>query len=124
MHPLTEDVPKALVNVGGKTLLDWAIERLVHAGLDKIVVAVGWKGSMVREYLESISKNGVSIVEVADYEVGPLQTLTTAIETFDDDFLLTPVDALIDSSVVSGLLTHYSTSDELSNMILAVDFNT
>ncbi|MFW9767453.1 MAG: NDP-sugar synthase, partial [Candidatus Thorarchaeota archaeon] len=47
MRPLTEDMPKALLKVGGKTLVDWAINRLSESGISKIVVAVGWKGSQV-----------------------------------------------------------------------------
>jgi NDP-sugar pyrophosphorylase family protein len=124
MHPLTEEVPKALLNVGGKYLIDWAIERLTRAGIEKIVVAVGWKRSMVEDHLSISSEIEVSIVNVVDYEIGPLQTLATAIETFDDDFLLTPVDILIDSSVISGMLTHYSESVESHGMALAVDFDT
>ena len=124
MHPLTEEVPKALLNVGGKCLIDWAIERLTRAGIEKIVVAVGWKRSMVEDHLSISSDIEVSIVNVVDYEIGPLQTLVTAIETFDDDFLLTPVDILIDSSVISGMLTHYSESVESHGMALAVDFDT
>ena len=124
MHPLTEEVPKALLNVGGKCLIDWAIERLTRAGIEKIVVAVGWKRSMVEDHLSISSDIEVSIVNVVDYEIGPLQTLVTAIETFDDDFLLSPVDILIDSSVISGMLTHYSESVESHGMALAVDFDT
>ncbi len=121
MHPLTEEVPKALLNIGGKTLVDWAIERLVKSGIDKIVVAVGWKGSMIQNHLTTSTDTEIRIVDVADYEIGPLQTLATAIETFDDDFLLTPVDTLIDSSALTGMISHYSTKS--SPMVLAVDFS-
>lgn len=124
MHPLAEEVPKALLNVGGKYLIDWAIERLTRAGIKKIVVAVGWKRSMVEDHLSASSDIEVNIIDVVDYEIGPLQTLATAIETFDDDFLLMPVDILIDSSVISGMLTHYSDSVESHGMALAVDFDT
>lgn len=122
MSPLTEKLPKALLNIGGKTLIDWAIERLLHAGIRRIVVAVGWKGSIVEDYLATKSYNDVCIVDVADYEIGPLQTLMTALETFDDDFLLTPVDLLVDPSVVSGMLNYYSATAEPRNMTLAIDF--
>lgn len=121
MHPLTEEVPKALLNIGGKTLVDWAIERLVKSGIDKIVVAVGWKGSMIENHLTTSTDTEVQIIDVVDYEIGPLQTLASAIETFDDDFLLTPVDTLIDSSAVSEMVSHYSTKS--GSMVLAVDYN-
>lgn len=122
MHPLTQEVPKALLQVGDKTLVEWAIERLSSAGIDEIVVAVGWKGDMVEHHLVS-SGSGASIVKVADYEIGPLQTLVTAIETFDDDFLLTPVDTIINSSILSGMLKYHSELTDSNGLTLAVDFD-
>ena len=122
MHPITQDVPKALLQVGDKTLVDWSIERLSNAGIREIVVAVGWKGDMVQHHLASTS-SGTSVVIVDDYEVGPLQTLVTAIETFDDDFLLAPVDAIVDASVLSGMLAQHSELNESGELTLAVDYD-
>ncbi|MFX1481975.1 MAG: NTP transferase domain-containing protein [Promethearchaeota archaeon] len=120
MHPLTEAVPKALLFVGGKPLIAWAVEGLRKAGIDKIVVATGWKGRMVEGYIES-SDMRVDTVNVVDYEIGPLQTLFTALNSFDDDFLLVPVDTMIDSFVISGLIAHHS---QTQDMTLAVDLDT
>ncbi|MHA1950954.1 MAG: NTP transferase domain-containing protein [Candidatus Thorarchaeota archaeon] len=121
MHPITQDVPKALLQVGDKTLVDWAIERLSKAGIGEIVVAVGWKGDMIEQHLSS-TNSGTGIVKVEDYEIGPLQTLVTAIETFDDDFLLTPVDTIIDASVLSGMLSQHSEQNKSGGLTLAVDY--
>ena len=120
MYPLTEDVPKALLKVGDKTLVDWTIKRLSDVGISKIVVAVGWKGTHVEDHLSS-SGSRARIVNVPDYETGPLQTLVTAIETFDDDFLLTPVDTMTDSSILSGMISHYNEGTESHRTTLAVD---
>jgi N-acetyl-alpha-D-muramate 1-phosphate uridylyltransferase len=40
MRPLTNDRPKALVQVGGKTLIDHTLDRLVEAGVTRAVVNV------------------------------------------------------------------------------------
>jgi choline kinase len=42
LRPLTDDKPKALVEVGGKSFLDRLIAQLVAVGVRELVVATGW----------------------------------------------------------------------------------
>jgi N-acetyl-alpha-D-muramate 1-phosphate uridylyltransferase len=52
MRPLTHDKPKPLVEVGGKTLIDHALDRLKAAGVDFAVVNLHYKAEQLREHLE------------------------------------------------------------------------
>lgn len=51
MRPISDAVPKPLVEVGGRTLLDHAIDRLALAGVEEIVVNVHYKAEMVAAQL-------------------------------------------------------------------------
>lgn len=60
--PLTKDRPKALVAVGGRTLLEIAISRLREFGVDNFVVNTHHFAPMIRDYLETHGNFGVRIV--------------------------------------------------------------
>ena len=51
MRPLTGERPKPLVEVGGKALIDHAIDRLVAAGVTMIVVNIHYMAEMLKEHL-------------------------------------------------------------------------
>jgi len=42
LRPLTDKSPKALIEVGGKSLLEHSIEKLVSAGIVDICIVVGY----------------------------------------------------------------------------------
>jgi MurNAc alpha-1-phosphate uridylyltransferase len=47
MRPISDDVPKPLVEIGGRALLDHAIDRLAVVGVERVVVNVHYKADMV-----------------------------------------------------------------------------
>jgi MurNAc alpha-1-phosphate uridylyltransferase len=51
MRPLTNDRPKALVEVGGKALIDHTLDRLEQAGVETAVVNVHYLADMVEAHL-------------------------------------------------------------------------
>jgi MurNAc alpha-1-phosphate uridylyltransferase len=51
MRPLTDDRPKPLVTVAGRTLLDHALDRLVASGVTMVVINLHYRAEQVREHL-------------------------------------------------------------------------
>ena len=65
LKPLTDTLPKALVPLAGKTLLQWQIERLKAAGITDIVVNVHHFPDMIINYLRENDNFGCRI-QVSD----------------------------------------------------------
>jgi mannose-1-phosphate guanylyltransferase len=124
-RPLTDIIPKALLDVAGKTLLAWTLQGLYHAGIRDITTAIGYKASIVEDYLNTDKQltegnQNITIVTVQDYAIGPLRTVLTALESCpDEEFLITPVDAVVSTEVVKDMLNKHK---KTGSMILAVDF--
>lgn len=59
MKSLTDDRPKCLVELRGKTLLDWQIEALRQAGISEIAIVTGYKRELLsnRELIEFHNSN-------------------------------------------------------------------
>jgi len=62
MRPLTDRVPKALVEAGGRPLIVYLIERLARAGIRDLVVNVSHLAGMIEQSLGDGSNYGVRIV--------------------------------------------------------------
>ncbi|MCQ2313372.1 MAG: nucleotidyltransferase family protein [Paludibacteraceae bacterium] len=61
LKPLTNDRPKALVELNGKTLLQWQIEKLKNAGITDIIVNVHHFANLIIDYLRENNNFGCNI---------------------------------------------------------------
>lgn len=61
LRPLTNNLPKALVRVGEKTLLQLVIEKLKLDGFEKIIVNVHHLSNQIKEYLNENQNFGIDI---------------------------------------------------------------
>lgn len=61
MRPLTDKTPKPLLEVGGKPLLAYHLQRLADAGYRDIVINIAYLGEQIRAYVGDGSKFGVHV---------------------------------------------------------------
>lgn len=72
LRPLTYEVPKPLIPVAGKPILEYLIELLREAEVRKIILALGHLGNKIKDYFGDGSKFGVKIAYTE--EAQPLGT--------------------------------------------------
>src|SRR4051812_24473592 len=67
MLPLTEDRPKPLIEIAGKSLLERLISVLPES-VTEVGVVIGYKGEMIRERLQS-ARNGKAITYIEEEQL-------------------------------------------------------
>lgn len=51
LRPLTDEKPKCLLEVGGKTLLQRTIDAMIGVGIQEFVVVTGYRAEMIRDFI-------------------------------------------------------------------------
>ena len=105
LQPLTKTVPKPMLLVCGKPLLQWHIERLVRAGVREVVVNTSWLGEQIQDYFGTGVDFGITITWSSEAE--PLETgggIFKALQLLGDDpFILVSADIWTDFPLESFL---------------------
>ena len=108
LRPLTDTKPKCLLEVGGKTLLERTVRAMQQAGIKEYVVVTGYRGEMIRSFLENYAKSQdihFTFLHNADYEHNNnIYSLWMAGEVVrGKDFLLMDSDILCDPAAVVAI---------------------
>lgn len=90
------DVPKPMIPICGKPILEWQIENLKACGLTDITLVIGYLGHVIKEYFGDGEKFGVRISYfVEDSPLGTAGALFKMPE-LTEDFLLLCGDVILD----------------------------
>lgn len=104
MRPLTEALPKPMLPVAGRPLVEHTTEAAIEAGATEVTVVVGYEADAVRDHFESIDVDvPVRFVRQPEQR-GTADAVRVAAETLDrDPFVVLNGDALYDRPSLSAL---------------------
>jgi dTDP-glucose pyrophosphorylase len=88
LKPLTDNLPKPLLKIGDKTIIDYNIDRLISFGIDDFWISVRYLADHIKEHFGNGNSRGVSIKYVD--EENPLGTIgaVSKINNFNSDYIL------------------------------------
>jgi bifunctional UDP-N-acetylglucosamine pyrophosphorylase/glucosamine-1-phosphate N-acetyltransferase len=96
MRPLTDKIPKAMVKLRGKPLLEWNMEKIKAMGIAEVAMVVGYKKEAIVKYFKN-EWNGMKITYIDQPEqLGTADALKRAKDFVgNDEFLLIHCDVIV-----------------------------
>ncbi len=131
-----DDLPKPMVRILDKPLLEYAIESLKKYGVDEVYISVSYLYEKIIEYFGNGEKWGIKIhYLIEDEPLGSGGALYYIKDKVDDDFIVCTGDALFeidiekmlkfhkDNNAMATLLTHPNCHPYDSDLIITDDNN-
>ena len=107
LRPLTSGIPKPLVPVVGKPVMEHILRLLRNHGITDVIVTLQYLGSAIRDYFGDGSDFGVDITYVVeDSPLGTAGSVKNAQEFLDEPFVVISGDALTDIDLTRVMAYH------------------
>jgi len=122
LQPITSFLPKCLVPINGKVLLEYWFENLLQAGVKEFIVNTHYKHELVQEYIDTSPYKEMTTVV---YEENLLNTGGTLLKCKEllgsEPFMLIHADNLSFCDFKGFIKSHLNASCSLSMMLFKTD---
>lgn len=97
LQSVAKDIPKPMIKILGKPLLEYQIDSLRESGIDNIILIIGYLGNIIQEYFADGKKFGVNIQYIIEEKpLGTAGALYYLKEKIQGDFVFVFGDLLLD----------------------------
>jgi UDP-N-acetylglucosamine diphosphorylase/glucosamine-1-phosphate N-acetyltransferase len=107
LRPFTETMPKVMLPVANKPLLEYVFDATSKSGIDEIIVVVGYKKEVIMEHFKDYKKAKITYV-VQDRQLGTAHALLQAKKYIKDRFIVLAGDNIIDPESITKLMKDQS----------------
>jgi len=120
LRPVSDGLPKPLVQFRGRPILEHVIMRAHEAGIDRFVIVVGYRSDLIRRWFDMrwLGKISITWVENPDYHKANGISVLKAKDEIYENFLLLMADHIFEPATAKALMKQPLARGEV---ILAVD---
>ena len=123
LRPLTDTIPKPLLSVGGKPVLQIILESLIEAGVSKFYISVNYMAEKFVEFFGNGEKWGVEIKYIFENEpLGTAGSLSLLEEKLTAPLLVMNADLLTKIDVAELFSFHYEHKSKATMCVREYDF--
>ena len=116
LQPITNDIPKPMIKIAGKPILEYVLEDLLNSGFDDFCIVVGHEANQIKNYFCNWNKNNCSISFVTQNEYKGTAHAMFLVRDFvkNEPFLLYLADTIIPLDLNKELSKMVSDSNYIS----------
>ena len=119
MRPLTLTKPKTMLPVAGKPIIQYNIEALRDCGVKDILLIVGYKEEIVKNYFKDGSQLGVNISYATQSKLeGTADAIGYGKDFIEDSLITLNGDIILDVDILSEIIDDYEKSKPDTLMVL------
>lgn len=90
LRPLTDDIPKPLIRIGGRAIIDTIIDELAHQSFNNVIVTAHYRAEQLEEHLRT---RNVRVIREPE-RLGTAGSLVRLADVLDEPFLVVNADLL------------------------------
>ena len=125
MRPLTDATPKVMLEAGGRPLIEWHLDRLHRAGVQRVVINHAWLGEQIERRLGDGTRFGLDIAYSAEQQaLESAGGIANALPLIGDQpFMVVNGDVYSDLEFATLLprLAQINAADRLAHLVLVAN---
>jgi len=123
LRPLTENIPKPMLEVGGKPILLNIVEGLAKNGFTNLIMCLGYKSNVIQDFFQNGSDFGVEIEYIVeDKKMGTVGALTLLKQKPNETFFVMNGDLLTNFNYEQMLDFHNFHNSKATMCVREYDF--
>ena len=107
LRPFTETMPKVMLPIANKPILEYVFDAVKFSGIDELVVVVGYKKEVIMDYFKDYNTIKITYV-TQDKQLGTAHAILQAKKHIKDSFIVLSGDNIIDQKSITKLMKEKS----------------
>lgn len=115
LHPLTNVIPKPLIPIGEKTILEEIMDRFVDAGCHEFYMSVNYKAATIKHYLSELNNEAYDVSYFQeDKPLGTAGSMYLLKDKLNSTFFVSNCDIIIDQDLEDIYEYHKSNKNDIT----------